>query len=218
MRLEGWPSSPTTSESLAGRLAFVELWPLSMAERTGAEADFLTRVFSDRQAMLSDSGWTKDQYLNCVTSGGYPEVLGITSAVARRAWYEGYLHTVISRDIASFAAVAHSGAVARLLGLVAARAGSLAVLTELASAVELARDTTRNYLSYLDIVYLTMHIPAWSNNVNARLTKTGKLYPTGEHDARPQRHGRTAVAARTARRPDDRRDPPAPRHRIGESR
>ena len=38
---------PTLSESLAGRAAFIDLWPLSMAEVTGGPADFLSRVFSE---------------------------------------------------------------------------------------------------------------------------------------------------------------------------
>ncbi|MBO0821465.1 MAG: AAA family ATPase [Nocardiopsaceae bacterium] len=40
-------SVPTLSESLAGRAAFVDLWPLSMAEQTGGPADFVTRLFRD---------------------------------------------------------------------------------------------------------------------------------------------------------------------------
>ncbi|MGH3468485.1 MAG: AAA family ATPase, partial [Thermocrispum sp.] len=81
---------PTLSESLAGRLAFVDLWPLSMPERTGARADFVGRMFDDPAQMLATSSWKRAQYLDCVTSGGYPEVLPISSPVARRAWYDGY--------------------------------------------------------------------------------------------------------------------------------
>lgn len=58
------------------------------------------------------------------------------------------------------------------------RAGSVGVLTDLAQGVELTRDTTRNYLSYLDMVYLTTSLPAWSTNMTSRLTKHPKLYPT----------------------------------------
>lgn len=169
---------PTLSESLAGRLGFVDLWPLSMPERTGAQASFLRSVFADPSEMLANSTWTRHQYLDCVIGGGYPEVLSISSPVARRAWYDGYLSTVINRDIRDFATITHGESVAKLLGLVAARAGGLAVLADLARGAELARDTTRSYLSYLDIVYLTMRLPAWSSNLTSRLVKTPKLYPT----------------------------------------
>ena len=46
---------PTLSESLAGRAAFVDLWPLSMAEVTGGPADFLSRVFSEPAACAARS-------------------------------------------------------------------------------------------------------------------------------------------------------------------
>ena len=169
---------PTLSESLAGRLAFVELWPLSMAERTFTVPTFLNDVFDDPARLVADSAWTRQQYLECVTAGGYPEVLTIASAVARHAWYEGYLSTVINRDIRDFATITRADALSTLLRVIAARAGSIAVLADLAQSVELARDTTRNYLSYLDMVYLTMSLRGWSTNLTSRLTKSPKIYPT----------------------------------------
>ncbi|SEF17304.1 ATP-binding protein [Jiangella alba] len=169
---------PTLSESLAGRVAFVDLWPLSMAERTRSGSDAVTRWFGDIGSVMSDSTWTRPGYLAAVTAGGYPEALTITSALARRAWFDGYLSTVITRDIRDFATITRGDAVGTLLGLVAARAGGTAVLADLAQSANLARDTTRNYLSYLDMVYLTTTVPAWSSNLTSRLGKTPKLYPT----------------------------------------
>ena len=169
---------PTLSESLAGRLAFVELWPLSMAERVGTVPTFLTQVFDDPTQLITGSRWERQRYLDCLVAGGYPEVLGIDSALARRAWYDGYLSTVINRDIRDFATITRGDALSKLLRVIAARVGSISVLTDLAQSVELARDTTRNYLSYLDMVYLTTSLPAWSTNLTSRLTKTPKLYPT----------------------------------------
>jgi len=169
---------PTLSESLAGRIAFIELWPLSLVERTGSASDFLSKVFADPNSLLTESTWTRREYIDCVVAGGYPEALSITSELARRAWYDGYLQTVISRDIQNFATVTHSAVMAKLLTLVAARAGSLHVISDLAQSVELARDTTRNYLTYLDTVYLTHQVPAWSANLTSRLVKSPKTYLT----------------------------------------
>lgn len=169
---------PTLSESLAGRMGFVDLWGLSMAERTGARSDLLDRMFGDPDRMLADSDWGRRDYIEAVVAGGYPEAAVMPSIVARRAWYDGYLSTVINRDISNFAAVAHADAIARLLGLVAARAGSIAVISDLAQSVELARPTTKDYLSYLDMVYLVTRLPAWSSNATSRLVKSPKLYPT----------------------------------------
>lgn len=169
---------PTISESLAGRLAFVDLWPLSMSERTGTRHDTVAHVFGAPETLVNDSTWTRAEYLSCVVDGGYPEAVSITSSIARRAWYQGYLNTVITRDIQDFATITRSDAVGTLLSLIAARAGSQAVVSDLAQGAGIARDTARNYLSYLDMLYLTMSLPAWSTNLTSRLSKSPKLYPT----------------------------------------
>jgi uncharacterized protein len=170
---------PTLSESLAGRAAFIELWPLSMAELTGGPADFLTRLFSGRASLGgAESEWTRDEYVRAVCSGGYPEVRGLRSQVARSAWYDGYLTTVINRDISGFAEIGKARAIPRLLGLIAARAGSPLVAADLARSADLDRATVRNYLTYLDIVFLTTEVLAWSTNLTSRLSKTPKVFLT----------------------------------------
>jgi predicted AAA+ superfamily ATPase len=168
---------PTLSESLAGRAAFVDLWPLSMAEVTGGSADFLSRVFREPASLQgSASAWTRDEYLRTICVGGFPEVRGLRSRVARSAWYDGYLSTVINRDISDFAEIGKIRAIPRLLGLVAARAGSPLVIADLARSAGLDRTTVRNYLTYLDTVFLTTEVLPWSTNLNSRLSKTPEVF------------------------------------------
>ncbi|MGH3197120.1 MAG: ATP-binding protein, partial [Streptosporangiaceae bacterium] len=69
-------------------------------------------------------------------------------------------------------------AIPRLLSLVAIRGGSPLVLTDVAQAAGLNRATARNYLTYLDIVFLTAEVPPWSTNLTSRLSKTPKVYLT----------------------------------------
>jgi uncharacterized protein len=52
------------------------------------------------------------------------------------------------------------------------------VLSDIARSADLNRATTRNYLSYLDTVFLTTEIGAWSTNLTSRLAKTPKAYVT----------------------------------------
>lgn len=170
---------PTLSESLAGRAAFVDLWPLSMAEVTGGPADFLSRVFREPGSLReAESPWTRDEYIRAICSGGYPEARGLRSRVARSAWFDGYLTTVINRDISDFAEIGKIRAIPRLLGLVAARAGSPLVIADLARSADLDRATVRNYLTYLDTVFLTTEVLPWSTNLTSRLSKTPEVFIT----------------------------------------
>ncbi len=171
---------PTLSESLAGRAVFLDLWPLSVAERTGGPADFFSRLFEAAGSGLAGhgSGWARDDYIRAICEGGYPEVLPLTSAVVKRAWYDGYLTTVINRDISEFAEIGKTSAIPRLLGLVAARSGSPLVVADLARSADLDRTTTRNYLTYLDTVFLTIEVAPWSTNLTKRLSTTPKAFVT----------------------------------------
>lgn len=75
-----------------------------MAEVTRGTADFALRAFRAPSGLLdAESSWTRDQYMLAVCAGGYPEVRRLRSAMARNAWYDGYLTTIITRDISVFA-------------------------------------------------------------------------------------------------------------------
>ncbi len=171
---------PTLSESLAGRAVFLDLWPLSVAERTGGPTDFFSKLFDTSGSGLvgQESGWTRDDYIRVICEGGFPEVLALTSEIVKRAWYDGYLATVINRDISEFAEIAKASAIPRLLGLVAARSGSPLVAADMARSADLDRATTRNYLTYLETVFLTVEVAPWSTNLTKRLSKTPKAFVT----------------------------------------
>lgn len=111
---------PTLSESLAGRVGFVELRPFAVAERAGGTGDFCDQAFTDPASVTGrQSPWTREDYLKLICQGSYPEVLRLVSARALRSWFHGYIETVISRDIREFAHVAKAEAIPDLLSLVA---------------------------------------------------------------------------------------------------
>ncbi|GAB3160541.1 ATP-binding protein [Myceligenerans halotolerans] len=170
---------PTLSESLAGRAVFVDLWPLSAAERTRSGADVGRDLFLPdeltRRPLATE--WTRQHYAESIAAGGYPEAVRLPGQF-RDDWFESYLSTVVLRDVAGFADVRHADVVPQLLRLVAARSGTGVVVADLARAVGLAQPTVRDYLGYLDVVYLTARLPVWSNNLTTRLTKTPKVYVT----------------------------------------
>jgi predicted AAA+ superfamily ATPase len=155
---------PTLSESLAGRAVFVDLWPLAVAERLRARGDFCELLFAGRDhfAGSATSSWTRPDYLRLFCTGGYPEVLAIENPALRRAWFDGYLSTVVLRDVAGFAHLQHGELIPRLLGMLAARSGGQTVLSDLAKDLQINHATVRNYLGYLDTVFLTGRVPPCS--------------------------------------------------------
>lgn len=172
-------SVPTLSESLAGRVAFVDLWPFAVAERTGGPGGFCDQVFTDpARSTERRSAWTRDDYVRLICHGSYPEVLRLGSPGAVRGWFRGYLDTVIFRDIREFAHVNKAQAIPDLIALVAARAGGQLVLAHLANGLGLDVATVRAYLAYLETVFLVASAPAWSANFSSRITHAPKTYVT----------------------------------------
>ncbi|HXM58324.1 MAG TPA: ATP-binding protein, partial [Candidatus Dormibacteraeota bacterium] len=167
---------PRLSESLAGRAAFLDMWPLAMVERVGTEPTFADFMFTDPSALRRGrTRWTRNAYLDLITGGGYPEVLSLAPS-DRRTWFDSYLRTVVSRDIVEFAQIERGAAVPRLLALLAARSGSATVVADLAGDLEMNQQTIRNYLSYLNGVFLTVTVPPWSANLTAKAAKAPKTY------------------------------------------
>ena len=171
---------PTLSESLAGRAVFVDLWPLCAVERARTEVDAPALLFDPAAMLAIDrvAGWTRRDYFKLICNGGYPEAVRITSDSLRGDWFDSYVSTVVLRDVASFADIRHARLIPQLLRLVAARSGSSLSVADLARGVELSQATVRDYLGYLDIVYLTSSLPPWSANLTSKLIKTPKVFLT----------------------------------------
>jgi hypothetical protein len=66
----------------------------------------------------------------------------------------------------------------RLLGVVAARMGTLAVAQSIANDVALPRQTLSRYLDLLELIFVIKRIPAWSSNLTTRAISTPKLIVT----------------------------------------
>ena len=171
---------PTLTESLAGRAVFVDLWPFTMAERHGVPGDFCDRLFEGPASLLADqpSPWDRGAYADAMVVGGYPEAVALDHHHLRGAWFEGYLSTVILRDVGSFAQVQHVEAVPRLLAMLAARSGGTTVIADLANGLQLNQATVRSYLTYLETVFLTARVLPWSSSLTTRQVKTPKTYVT----------------------------------------
>lgn len=171
---------PTLSESLAGRAGIIELWPLSMAERTGSGVNFIDQTFNEPGRLRGRvSPWNRRDQLGVIVDGGYPEAIRLRNEAARRNWYDSYIDTIVQRDIREFVRIQEAGALPRLLELLAARAGGPLVHADLARSLDgISPDTVRNYLTFLEMVFLIGYARPWSGNLTSRIAKAPKAYLT----------------------------------------
>ncbi len=167
---------PEISESLAGRMEILRMWPFSRGELLGRRDGFVDRVMArDLNAgMVGISG--SNTLVDLVVRGGFPEVNTRSSARRRRAWFDSYVTAILQRDIRDLAYVEGLSTMPRLLELLAARSGALVNKAELSRSIGMAYTTLERYLALFEATFLYTPLPAWAGNPSKRLVRSPKLY------------------------------------------
>ena len=171
---------PGISESLAGRVAIFELSPFSQGEIEGREECFLDRVFEEPGSLRSapSSGITVPEYVRRICIGGYPEPLSMDSR-NRRIWFDAYVNTIVSRDVAELTGARRTREIPRLLGALATRTANQLVVSTIHNQIGLGSiNTTSDYLAYLQMTRLVATLPTWSANLGVRVRRHPKVYIT----------------------------------------
>ena len=166
---------PKLSESLAGRLEVLTLWPFSHGETTGVQEDFVDTLFSEKPWNKGKLSIPKrDELFDTVLAGGYPPAISRKAGDRRSAW--SYLMTLLQRDIRDLTNVADVTAVPRLLSVVAARVGGLLNFADLSRTLGLPHTTLKRYFALLEATFLVQLLRPWSRNLGQRVIQTPKVY------------------------------------------
>ena len=166
---------PKLSESLAGRMEILSLWPFSQGELEGRPEDFIDRAFASKLPQFPASDLSRSELVKRVLTGGYPEVVGKASTSRRSAWFRSYVTTIVQREVRDLANIEHLTIMPRLLSLLAARAGALMNYTELSSSLGLPQSTLKRYMALFEMTFLSQPLPAWSTNIGKRLIRSRKV-------------------------------------------
>jgi predicted AAA+ superfamily ATPase len=146
---------PSITQSLAGRTAFVELLPFSLAEL--AEAG---KVPTSLDAML--------------LTGCYPPLYD--RDVPPSAWFGAYVTAYIERDVRQLLKIQEFETFQRFVRLCAGRSGQLLNLSSLATECGITHNTAKAWISVLETSYLVFLLRPHHANFNKRLVKMPKLY------------------------------------------
>lgn len=174
---------PTIAESLAGRAALLRLWPLSRAEIAGCVPhgtpdDLPGPVglwFEGRSSPPAQGRTARDDYLEMICAGGYPEALRLGPR-ARHRWFDDYVETVIGRDIAALGDIRRGDLLSKLLRLAAANTAGEVNVSDWARRLGADRATVESYLGWLRTVFLIHDLSAWTRNRSARVIRRAKLH------------------------------------------
>jgi len=169
---------PTISESLAGRMALFDLWPFSQGELDRTPDGFVRRALTDPESVKAGAAATlrNADYLERLCLGGFPEVVDLSER-ARAAWFTNYIRTVTERDIVELTGARKAQHLPRILALLAARSANELVVSHIHDAGGLAsRDTTDDYVAFLQMSFLVHLLPAWSRKLTKKVSRHPKVH------------------------------------------
>lgn len=166
---------PKVSESLAGRMEVLPLWPFSQGEIGAVQETFTDACFSSdfNPGRITGADWPT--LVSKIVAGGYPEAIARTKADRRQAWFGSYVTTILERDVRDITNIQGLRELPSLLRLVAARSSNVLNFNDLARDAGIAPTTLKRYWGLLEAVFLGITLPAWSGNLTSRLSKAPKL-------------------------------------------
>lgn len=140
------------SESLAGRVAFVQLGGFDVTE-TGVES--------------AGRLWER---------GGFPRSFLAEDDAESYAWRQDFIETFLSRDAARFGISLPPEGLRRFWTMLAHLHGGSLNTAELGRAVSLDQKTAGRYVDILAGAFLVRRLPPWFENTGKRLVKAPKVY------------------------------------------
>jgi predicted AAA+ superfamily ATPase len=143
------------SESLAGRIAYIELTPLTLTECRNKKISLKRHWFR----------------------GGFPGALLAKSDNAFESWADAYIRSYTQRDLSALFGFNLSPELSRnLLSMIALTQGSLFQAELFARGLGVTGPTVSRYVDFLQGAFLVRRLPAWYINAKKRLVKSPKLY------------------------------------------
>nr|VFJ75668.1 MAG: hypothetical protein BECKFW1821C_GA0114237_10843 [Candidatus Kentron sp. FW] len=143
-------------DSLQGRYLYYRLHPFSLYE--------LNRHPS------------KEDLLNLLRFGGFPEPFLVGSEREWRRWQQGYRSRITREELIDLRAVREVSQLELLVSMLRERAGSLLSVNALREDLKVSHETASRWLLILEDLYYCFCIHPWMGNLTRSLKKERKLY------------------------------------------
>jgi len=180
-------------ESLAGRAAIEELWPLTLPEMATSFWD--DRLAPSRLVLWLERACRSDEVLlgqpavdrtyarysgileHYLRFGGMPVVhhADLTDD-ERRSWLRDFQRTYLERDVADLAALRDLEPFVVAQRVLATRTARTVNFSDLARSAGIAPATARRFLRYLELSYQVIRLPPFFRNPEKRLAKMPKVH------------------------------------------
>lgn len=144
-----------SSESLAGRIGYIELSPFTFSEIDNNQEDTMIRH------------WIR---------GGFPLSFLAESDRFSEIWRKQYMQSYLERDLVLSGNSIPLLTIQRLLQMLANNHGQLLNSNQLGNSLGATYHTVRNYIDFFEKSFITRTLPPFAPNLNKRLNKSPKVY------------------------------------------
>ena len=138
------------SESLAGRIGFIEMSP-----------------FYPPEVPVDDKVFYR---------GGFPKSYLAASGSASKIWLNAYISTFLEKDVAAMGFNLPPALMNKVWSMAAHYHGNIVNFSELGRSLNVSDVTIRKYLNILESAFMIRQLPAWHENLKKRQIKNPKIY------------------------------------------
>jgi uncharacterized protein len=142
------------SESLAGRIAYLDMPPVQVEEAAAA-------------GYFAEQTWLR---------GGFPLSLTAPGDEASYLWRQAFIRSYLERDVPMFAPRMPAVAIGRLWQMLATAQGNPLNQSRFAQSLGVTQPTISRYVDLLSDLMMVRRLQPWSGNLGKRLVKTPKIY------------------------------------------
>lgn len=139
-----------SSETLAGRIRYIELTPFNLLETKDIKRQWLR--------------------------GGFPGSFLASSNKKSLEWRAAYISTFLERDIPNLGIRIPPRTLRRFYMMLAHYHGGLFKASEIGNSLGFSHTTSRNYLDILSGTFMVRELSPWFENIGKRQVKTSKIY------------------------------------------
>ena len=168
------------SESLAGRVAIIDMGPFSLAEAYELPPSPVLAMVAGRAAANDLANVPARLSLGQVTDywlhGGYPEPWIKNSQRFRKLWLQNYLQTYLDRDLPRLFPGLDRQKFRLFVQMLAQLSGSIINYSDVARALGVSQPTARDYFHIAHGSFVWRHLPAYEKNAAKRVVKHPKGY------------------------------------------
>ncbi len=167
------------SESLAGRVARLELSPFGLAEAWQLAPSPLYALLAETHGIADIQAaavprLTAVQVRDYWFQGGYPEPWLSADDEFRSLWHRHYIDAYLMRDIGTLFPNLNRDRYRQFIALLSQLSGAILNNADIARTLGVSEPTVRDWLNIAHDTYLWRHIPAWDRSSAKQMVKHPK--------------------------------------------